>query len=252
MATPVLPGAEPFSATGGDRGVLVLHGSTGSPRSMRPLAESLANRGYGVELPRLPGHGTALEDLVPMRWADWTEAAAASFEVLAARCSAVAIVGQSMGGGLSCWLAEAHPEATALVVVNPLVQPIAAELREWAIALLDAGVETIDGVANDVSLEGVDEVGYASLPIAAAMSLMDGLEGVAAGLSQITCPTLVFTSRQDHVVTTDNSELVVGEVKGPVEHVWLERSFHVATIDVDAALIEAETGRFLDAAFDGR
>ena len=84
------------------------------------------------------------------------------------------------------------------------------------------------------------------------MSLMDALEGVAAGLSRITCPTLVLTSRQDHVVTTDNSELVVGKVAGPVEHIWLERSYHVATLDYDAALIEAETGRFLDAAFDGR
>jgi carboxylesterase len=252
MTAPVMPGAEPFSAIDGDRGVLVLHGFTGSPRSMRPLAESLVDRGYSVELPRLPGHGTALEDLVAMRWSDWSGEASAAFEVLVARCSAVAIVGLSMGGGLSCWLAEAHPEAVGLVVVNPLVQPIAAELREGAKELLDAGVETIDGVANDIALEGADECGYGGLPIAAAMSLMDGLEGVAANLSQITCPTLVFTSRQDHVVTTDNSELVVGKVVGPVEHVWLERSFHVATLDFDAALIEAETGRFLDAAFDGR
>jgi carboxylesterase len=252
MTAPVVPGAEPFSATGGDRGVLVLHGFTGSPHSVRPLAESLANRGYSVELPRLPGHGTSLEDLTAMRWSDWSEEAAASYEVLATRCSGVALVGLSMGGGLSCWLAEAHPEAVALVVVNPLVQPISDELREGAKELLDAGVESIDGVANDIALESADEFGYAGLPIAAALSLMDALEGVSADLSRITCPTLVFTSRQDHVVTTDNSELVVAAVAAPVEHVWLERSFHVATLDHDGPLIEAETGRFLDAAFDGR
>ena len=252
MTEPVADRGAPFSHIGGDRGVLVLHGFTGSPHSMRPIAESLANHGYSVEVPRLPGHGTTTEDLVPMRWPDWSQAAEASFEALAARCGAVALVGLSMGGGLSCWLAARHPEVVALVVVNPLVQPIAAELRDGATGLLDAGVETIDGVANDIALEGADEYGYSRVPIAAAMSLMDGLEDVTAGLSKITCPTLVFTSRQDHVVTTDNSELVVGAVAGPVEQVWLERSFHVATLDYDAALIEAETGRFLDAAFDGR
>jgi len=54
------------------------------------------------------------------------------------------------------------------------------------------------------------------------------------------------------VVPTDNSELVAAKVAGPVEQIWLERSYHVATIDHDAELIEAETGQFLDAAFDGR
>ena len=52
----VFAGAEPFSHGGdGDRGVLVLHGFTGNPSSMRELAEAFASAGYHVELPRLPG-----------------------------------------------------------------------------------------------------------------------------------------------------------------------------------------------------
>jgi carboxylesterase len=157
-----------------------------------------------------------------------------------------------MGGGLACWLAERRPETVALVAVNPLVQPMADELREGATALLDAGMETIDGVANDIARDGQDEHGYTGVPIAAALSLMDGLVDVAGQLASITCPTLVLTSREDHVVTTDNSELLAAKASGPVEHLWLERSYHVATLDHDAPLIEAEAGRFLDTAFDGR
>jgi carboxylesterase len=250
MATPVTSGCEPFSASGGDLGVVVLHGFTGSPFSMRPIADALANLGYAVELPLLAGHGTAVEDLVAMRWEDWSGAAAAAYDDLAARCRRVAVVGLSMGGGLAAWLAEQRPELAALVLINPLVQPIAKELRDGVKDLVAAGVVTIDGVANDVARPGVDEHGYAAVPIEAAASLMDALEDVAGSLGAITCPTLVLTSRQDHVVTTDNSELVVAKVSGPVEHLWLERSYHVATLDVDAELIESETCRFLDAAFE--
>lgn len=242
--------AEAFSAAGGNDGVLVLHGFTGSPYSVRGLAECLANRGYAVEVPLLPGHGTEVHDLVPVRWDDFTGAASRAFDELATRCARVAVAGLSMGGGLAVWLAERRPEVAALVVVNPLVQPMAKELREGAAALLAEGVELLDGVANDIHRQPADEHGYRQVPVAAAVSLMDGLEEVRAKLSAITCPTLVLTSREDHVVTTDNSTTLVAEASGPVEHLWLERSYHVATLDFDAEVIEAEAARFLEAAFE--
>jgi carboxylesterase len=245
----VVAGCEPFAATGGDDGVLVLHGFTGSPFSMRPLAEVLANRGYSVELPRLPGHGTTPEDLAATRWEDWSGAAAASLDALAARCRRVAVVGLSMGGGLAVWLAEHRPDVVALVVVNPLVVPIADELRDGARQLLDGGVASIDGVVDDIAKPGVTERGYATLPLVAALSLMEGLDGVAADLSSVTCPVLVLTSREDHVVVAENSTRLVEGVSGPVEQLFLERSYHVATLDHDADVVEAETCRFLDAAF---
>ena len=69
--TEILPGAEPWSAEGGPTGVLVLHGFTGNPSSMRGLAEAMAAAGHSVELPRLPGHGTTVDDMLTTSWADW-------------------------------------------------------------------------------------------------------------------------------------------------------------------------------------
>jgi carboxylesterase len=252
VTAPIVPGCEPFSATGGPHGVLVLHGFTGSPWSVRPLAESLANRGYTVELPLLPGHGTAIEDLVPMRWGDWTRAARAALDELSSRCASVGIVGLSMGGGLAIWLAERTVDLAAVVVVNPLVMPMAKELREGVAQMLAGGVETIDGIGNDLHKEGVEERSYAGLPLAAVGSLMEGLEEVERDLAKVTAPLLVLTSREDHVVPIENSTRLVDEAAGPTEHIWLERSYHVATLDYDADLIEAEAGRFLDAAMGGR
>ena len=56
---PVLPGAEPFLHDGSDEiGMLLCHGFTGSPQSLRPWGEHLAAEGLTVRCPRLPGHGT--------------------------------------------------------------------------------------------------------------------------------------------------------------------------------------------------
>jgi carboxylesterase len=54
----IVAGAEPFAVDGGPIGVVLCHGFTGSPQSMRPWAEHLAAAGLSVRLPRLPGHGT--------------------------------------------------------------------------------------------------------------------------------------------------------------------------------------------------
>src|SRR5664280_811509 len=129
VTAPIIPGCEPWSADGGSHGVLVLHGFTGNPQSMRPLAEAVAAAGYTVELPLLPGHGTAVEDLVPTRWDDWSEGAEAAYRALAARCDKVVVSGLSMGGTLTCWLAARHPEIAGIAVVNPLIQAPDAEFR---------------------------------------------------------------------------------------------------------------------------
>ena len=81
----LLPGAEPFSAAGGPHGVLVLHGFTGSPNSIRPLADALADAGYAVELPLLPGHGTTEEDLAEVGWDEWLDTAETALDDLSAR-----------------------------------------------------------------------------------------------------------------------------------------------------------------------
>lgn len=249
MTTNIMPGCEPFSATGGPNGVLVLHGFTGNPQSMRPLAEAIANAGYTVELPRLPGHGTTVEDMMTTNWADWSGAANAAYRELSSRCERVAVVGLSMGGGLTAFVAEENPEVAALVFINALVKPPVQELREGLQMLIDAGTETMESIGSDIKKDGGQEASYNATPLACAASLFDGIDGVWSRLDTITAPTLILSSREDHVVTSDNSEDLARIVKGSVEHIWLEDSYHVATLDNDAPLVESHTVRFLDSVF---
>ncbi|MCU1490028.1 MAG: esterase [Acidimicrobiaceae bacterium] len=244
MPGTLLPGAAPFSASNGSVGVLVLHGFTGSPRSMRSLAEVFADAGFSVELPLLPGHGTEVADLVPCRFAHWSGAVEGAYLELAARCDATVVAGLSMGGTLACWLAERHPELAGLVLVNPLVKPPAESLVAMLRQAVAAGTELMPSIGSDVAKEAVQEGSYDATPIAALISLFEATVEVAAQLHEIVCPVLLFSSRTDHVVPTESGDLLQERVAGPLERVHLEASYHVATLDHDAAEIEARAVAF--------
>ncbi len=245
MTTDVLPGAEPFSHRGGPSGVLVLHGFTGNPSSMRPIADLAAAEGFTVELPRLPGHGTSVEDIMTTTWSDWAATAEAAYDDLASRCERVAIVGLSMGGALTAYLAELRDSIARCVFINPVVKPPPAEMLEGLEALLAAGLDRIDSIGSDIKKEGGLESSYDATPLVPAKSLFDGLVKVYENLHLINAPSLLLSSREDHVVTSDNGDDLVSMVSGPIERVWLEDSYHVATLDNEQALVESMTFDFL-------
>lgn len=241
----ILPGAEPWSAEGRNgHGALVLHGFTGNPSSLRALAEELNEAGFAVELPLLPGHGTTVEDMIETGWADWSNAAEAAFTALAERVDKVVIVGLSMGGTLASWVASRHPEAAGLAVINPQVEMPADSFLELLEGILDSGIETTPPIGSDIALPGMVENAYEANPVRPAISLFGGVRELNERLSEIRCPTLIITSRQDHVVPPSSSDVLAAGVSGPVERVWLEKSFHVATLDYEAEEVEARIVAF--------
>src|SRR5215218_5758283 len=122
-ATVVMSGCEPWShAAGAPVGALVLHGFTGTPASVRNIAEALGAAGYDVELPRLPGHGTTVEDMITTTWADWLGEVETAYQRLADRVERVVVIGQSMGGTLALRIALDHASVAGLGLVNPATQ----------------------------------------------------------------------------------------------------------------------------------
>lgn len=245
MTPEIMPGCEPFSSEGSRLGVLVLHGFTGNPASMRSIAEQLAGVGYSVELPRLPGHGTTVEDMMTTTWPDWSGAALEAFDALNAKCDKVAVVGLSMGGSLTAYVAESRPEVVACVFINPLVKSPGPEMEEGVRQALEAGMETVDSIGSDIKKEGAKEVSYDATPLRCVVSLFEGVNGVHANLPNIMVPCLLLSSRVDGVVSSDNGDELVALASGPVERIWLENSYHVATIDNDQGLVESATLDFL-------
>jgi carboxylesterase len=236
--TRLLPGAEPWSHEGGPTGALCLHGFTGNPSSMRPVAEALAGAGFSVELPRLPGHGTTIEDMQATGWHDWSGEAEAAYQRLAGRCEQVVVSGLSMGGSLALWLGTRHHEIAGLVCINPATQPPASEVVHMVRGMVAGGELVIPSAGPDIADPDVVEASYAGTPLVPLLSLMDALEGLQPSFELVTSPLLLLTSRQDHVVDPAASDHVAARVKGPVERVTLERSYHVATLDYDRLLVQ--------------
>jgi carboxylesterase len=244
VTAPIIPGAEPFSADGGPQGALVLHGFTGNPGSMRGVAQALAAAGCTVDLPLLPGHGTSVQDMLDTGWSDWLGAANEAYEKLRARCDRVAVVGLSMGGALTLSLAAEHPEIAGIVCINAVVTAPAG-MAEAVQAMIDEGMEVMDGIGSDIADPDVVELAYPETPLRPLLTMFEAAATFEGRLADIRCPVLVMNSPQDHVVPPENSDVIAAGVAGPVERVTLERSYHVATQDFDRDLINEKVVEFV-------
>ncbi len=89
--------------------VLLVHGLSDSPYSMRAMAETFYAQGFHVVVLRLPGHGTVPSSLEGVSWRDWYEAV-----VLAARHAA------SRAGAGRPFFAGGHSTGAALVTLYSL------------------------------------------------------------------------------------------------------------------------------------
>jgi carboxylesterase len=234
---PVLPGAEAYRHPGGPTGVLLCHGFTGSPQSLRPWAEFLAQAGLTVSLPRLPGHGTTWQEMARTRWEDWYAEVDRAFDELRASSDEIFVMGLSMGACLALRLAELRGQAVSgLVLVNPSVT---AETKLFLLApILKLVVPSLKGVANDIKKPGVTELGYDRVPVKAAATLPGLWQVTTRHLDQVSQPVLVYRSATDHVVGPANIEILRRGLRPDQLQVRdCPDSYHVATLDNDADAI---------------
>ncbi|MFF3497614.1 alpha/beta hydrolase [Streptomyces sp. NPDC003247] len=242
---PVLAGAEPYRHEGGEVGVLLCHGFTGSPQSLRPWAQHLAGHGPTVAVPLLPGHGTRWEDMAVTGWQDWYAELDRELRVLRGRCAKVFVAGLSMGGALALRLAAQHGDDVAgVVLVNPANK--VHGLSAYALPVARHLVRTVKGITSDIAKEGVEEIGYDRVPLHAAHSLRVFLRLVDKELPQVTQPLLLLRSARDHVVPAADPARILSRVSSTdVTEVLLEQSYHVATLDHDADRIFEESLAFI-------
>jgi carboxylesterase len=232
--------------TGGRRiGVLLSHGLTGNPTSMTPWGSYLAERGYAVEVPLLPGHGTTWEDANTTSWADWYRTINGVFDKLRSEVDSVVVGGLSMGGAVALRLAADRGEqVSGIVVVNPALSSRRKDLL--ALPVLKHLVGGFPAIGNDIKKPGGDEYPYPKTPLKALHTFVRQWKPLIADLPRITQPLLIFRSVDDHVVDSSSAPIITSGVSSrDVTERLLEDSYHVATLDNDAPIIFEESAAFV-------
>ena len=142
-------------------------------------------------------------------------------------------------------MAQTRPgDVPGLVLINPSVMHD-SPLKPFA-GVLSRVIASVPGLGDDIARPDADELPYDRVPLRAAASLFALQDLVRANLAAVRAPTLVRTSRVDHTVPPENSAIVLDGIAAPERsQLWLERSFHVATLDYDADVIADRTRAFI-------
>jgi carboxylesterase len=133
-----------------------------------------------------------------------------------------------------------------LILVNPATKAQPDDVVAMLQEMIDGGNTVMPGIGSDIADPSVTEIAYESTPLLALLSLQnDGLAPMAARYGELKMPVLLYTSHNDHVVPPENSEHLAATVGGELDHVWLDRSFHVATQDYDRDTITSGAAEFV-------
>lgn len=246
-----IPNAEPFELPSGEIAILMIHGFTGSPASIRPWAEGLHLKGFTVRAPRLPGHGTTWDEMNETSWQDWYAEVERAFLELKKKYNRVFIAGFSMGGALSIRLTSKYSrEIEGLILLNPSIGD--RRLFMNFVPALKYLIPSIKGRNSDVSAPNPPRHSYGRTPLKALHSLQELWKLVQRDLPQISSPLMVGYSVNDHVVDPKNSEFVIESVASvDIREVIFERSFHNVALDYDLELLVAESHSFITDVLSG-
>ena len=235
---------------GGGDAALLVHGLTGTPFELRPVADRLARAGVRCLAPVLPGHESP-EALAATTWQDWVDGARVALDALA-EYRRVLVVGSSMGSLVACALAAESPrrvDGIALLAPALELHPM-GRLAGWL-----ARHTPVANAFPQIPKRGGSDVGdpaaraanpcMDSVPFHAVAELLDFQAHVEALLPRVRCPALVVAGKRDATVTVAGARRLSTRIPG-ARFVLLPRSQHLVAIDVERERVASEVAAFFD------
>ncbi|MCI3920337.1 alpha/beta fold hydrolase [Paenibacillus sp. TRM 82003] len=213
------------------RACLLLHGFTGGPYEVKPLAEHLAACGYACAMPTLPGHDGPLRSLHTVRRDAWLREAEAAAAAMTERFGSFDLVGFSMGGLIAGYLANRYPVRrlallnTAVYYVSPgrFVRNAMKQLKEGNWRRLSAKHGT---------------------PLGAVVEFTRLVRELKPELARIKAPTLIAQGELDEVVHPRSASYIASKLKGKKEVVVLPNSQHMICLGPDSKQLFGQIERF--------
>ena len=246
-----IPNSEPFELIGGQIAILLIHGFSGSPLSVKPWAEKLHQSGFTVNVPRLPGHGSNWNEMNQTRWEEWFAEVENKFRELKSRHQRVFVAGFSMGGALSLRLATIYRnEIEGILLVNPSIGDDRLIMR--LVPFLKYFIPSVKGRGTDVAAPNPPRHSYGRTPLRALHSLQKLWRVVRRDLHLIDQPLMIGYSINDHVVNPKFSEILIDNVSSmDIREVVFERSFHNVALDYDLPILVEESVNFIREVLSG-
>jgi esterase/lipase len=211
---------------------LLLHGFTGGPYELQPLAEHLCQSGTYCVLPSLPWNGQVLPETGRVHWSDWVEAAEEEARKLTAGPRPFDVIGFSMGGLLAAYIATRYP-VRRLVLLNAAVIYVspghfARELTEQLRQGDRSHLEKIRGT-----------------PIQATWQFTRLVKYLKPELPKVKVPAFIAQSEKDHVIHPSSARYLFGKLSGPKELHYYPNSNHLICLGPDASELFRHIERFL-------
>jgi carboxylesterase len=224
--------------------VLCLHGLTGTPYEVRPPAEALVREGFACVGPVLPGHNAPAEELAATPLQAWLDGACEAYDGLASTHERVYVLGLSMGGLLALALGARRSVAGLVVLATPLRLRWVDRIGARLLARFRESIPKTSSIRDPDALRR--HPGTDRMPLRAVLQLFRLQRLVREDLARVTAPIHAIFSRLDPTVPIGNADRILGAVGSARRTVrYLERSFHVVTVDVEREAVQGECVRFL-------
>jgi carboxylesterase len=263
------PTSCPFSIDipGGNTGVLLLHGLSGTPNELRLLAESLGRAGYTVSCPRLAGHCGTYDDLKASTWHDWAASAERALTRLQAACDLIVVGGLSTGAILALHIAARHPHTVHGIMplaptlwLNGWMVPYHAYLFRLVLQkplanMFDFPDMFPHGVKDEASRKQVKaaidsgDSSIAGLPVTPGGAVIEHrwlVQSVIKQMGKITQPTLIIAPREDDYADMNNVAFLQRHLAGIVDTVILNDSYHIITVDRQRHIVNERAAAFIE------
>lgn len=239
---------------GGPIGCLLLHGWLGSPAELRPLAEQLAARGIACYAHRLPGHGTAPEDLLTVTSLDWQAAVEAGLQHVRRRKQYVFLLGFGAGGALALYSAAAQQGAAWLRGIITIATPVRIDdWRIWLTPVLRLVLPWMSArrIRSELDAQLIAEAGldlYDRYPTTSLQQVARLIRETRPRLPLVQAPLLIVHGRQDRLVPPEQAQIIHDEAASEDRAVlWLDQSAHFVPLGPDIEEVARVSAAFMQA-----
>ncbi len=248
---------------GGEHAVLLIHGLTGSPFEMKPLAKKLHRAGFTVKGPCLAGHGKTLESLQTTRWHDWYQTIYETFKALKKEYKTVSVVGLCMGALLALYLAfDVGDEVSSISLLSTTIFYDGWSLPWYSFLLPLCYYPPLRyfysyeerepyGIKDERMRKRIaiglkhNSIAYSKFPAQSMKELFRLIRLTKKIIPKVKVPTLILHALEDDLASIKNADYVEKYIgSSHVRKIFIRDSYHMLTLDNQKDLVAEETIKF--------